>query len=123
MFYGNDPDGSGYKTRAHLAKVVALLGPPPLELLKQGSRSHEFFSDDGQYRFISCLSRILINILGEWKADVPISENSLEKLEQNVKGEQKAEFVRFMKLMLQWKPDDRKTAAQLLGDPWLKGVL
>jgi len=23
MFYGNDPDGSGYKTRAHLTEVIA----------------------------------------------------------------------------------------------------
>jgi hypothetical protein len=47
LFYGNDPDGSGYKTRAHLAEVVGLLGLPPLDLLKQGSRSTEFFDEEG----------------------------------------------------------------------------
>jgi hypothetical protein len=47
LFYGNDPDGSGYKTRAHLAEVVGLLGPPPLDLLKRGSRSKEFFDEEG----------------------------------------------------------------------------
>ncbi|KAN0072476.1 Protein kinase-like domain containing protein [Elaphomyces granulatus] len=46
MFYGNDPDGKGYSTRAHLAEVVALLGPPPLDLLKHGKRSPEFFTED-----------------------------------------------------------------------------
>jgi len=47
LFHGNDPDGSGYKTRAHLAEVVGLLGPPPLDLLKRGSRSKEFFDEEG----------------------------------------------------------------------------
>ena len=47
MFYGNDPDGKGYSTRAHLAEVVALLGPPPLYFLKHGKRSPEFFTEDG----------------------------------------------------------------------------
>jgi len=47
LFYGNDPDGSGYKTRAHLAEVVGLLGPPPLDLLKRGFRSKEFFDEEG----------------------------------------------------------------------------
>jgi hypothetical protein len=48
MFHGNDPDGGGYKTRAHLAEVIAMLGPPPLDLLRRGSRSKEFFDDDGK---------------------------------------------------------------------------
>lgn len=47
MFYGNDPDGKGYSTRAHLAEVVGILGPPPLDLLVRGKRSHEFFTKDG----------------------------------------------------------------------------
>lgn len=47
MFIGSDPDGKGYSTRAHLAEVVGLLGPPPVSLLKRGKRSHEFFTEDG----------------------------------------------------------------------------
>lgn len=47
MFIGDDPDGKGYSTRAHLAEVVGVLGPPPLCLLKRGQRSHEFFTEDG----------------------------------------------------------------------------
>jgi serine/threonine-protein kinase SRPK3 len=49
MFYGNDPDGKGYSTRTHLAEVVGMLGPPPLDLLKRGKRSLEFFTEDGTY--------------------------------------------------------------------------
>lgn len=47
LFYGEDPDGKGYSTRAHLAEVMALLGPPPLDLIKRGARSGEFFTGDG----------------------------------------------------------------------------
>jgi serine/threonine-protein kinase SRPK3 len=49
MFHGNDPDGKGYSTRAHLAEVIGTLGPPPLDLLKQGIRSPEFFDEEGAY--------------------------------------------------------------------------
>lgn len=48
MFPGQDPDGKGYSTRAHLAEVIALLGPPPVDLIKEGRRSPEFFTDKGQ---------------------------------------------------------------------------
>jgi hypothetical protein len=66
---------------------------------------------------------LLIEFLGRWIADILIPENSLERSEENLKGKSKEEFVRFMKAMLQWKPEDRKTAVQLLDDPWLKDVL
>ncbi|KAF1933451.1 uncharacterized protein M421DRAFT_395449 [Didymella exigua CBS 183.55] len=39
LFYGSYPDGRGYKTAAHLAEVVARLGPPPRDLLERGLRS------------------------------------------------------------------------------------
>jgi serine/threonine protein kinase len=52
MFYGEDPDGRGYSTRAHLAEVIALLGPPPLDLIKRGARSDEFFTKDGTPRIL-----------------------------------------------------------------------
>lgn len=53
MFNGNDPDGKGYSTRAHLAEVIGLLGPPPLDLLERGVRSSEFFDKEGTYSWSS----------------------------------------------------------------------
>jgi serine/threonine-protein kinase SRPK3 len=47
MFHGNDPDGKGYSTRAHLAEVIGMLGPPPLDLLERGTRTSEFFDEEG----------------------------------------------------------------------------
>jgi serine/threonine protein kinase len=35
-------------------------------------------------------------------------------------GEDKRLFLDFIKRMLQWLPEDRKTAKELLEDPWLQ---
>lgn len=36
-------------------------------------------------------------------------------------GEKKYAFLRFVRSMLQWDPAARKTARELLEDPWLTG--
>ncbi|KAJ5483236.1 protein kinase domain protein [Penicillium desertorum] len=103
LFHGNDPDGKGYSTRAHLAEVMGILGPPPLDMLQRGKRSHEFFTSDGK-----------------WKQDIEIPTGvSLEQSEEFLEGRNKEMFVAFMRGMLQWRPEDRKTAKDLLQDPWL----
>jgi serine/threonine-protein kinase SRPK3 len=56
-----------------------------------------------------------------WKAEVPIPELSLETSEVFLEGKNKEDFLSFVRGMLQWRPEDRKTAAQLLQDPWLNG--
>jgi serine/threonine-protein kinase SRPK3 len=63
MFHGNDPDGKGYSTRAHLA-VVGMLGPPPLDLIQQGIRSSEFFDKEGAYSGKATCLKKNINLLG-----------------------------------------------------------
>ncbi|KAJ5799909.1 uncharacterized protein N7518_001977 [Penicillium psychrosexuale] len=105
LFVGDDPDGKGYSTRAHLAEVIAILGPPPLTLIRRGTRSPEFFTEDGH-----------------WRNDLEIPKDaSLHNSEQFLSGRNKEMFLEFMKGMLQWKPEDRKTAKELLQDPWLNG--
>ncbi|KAK3301837.1 kinase domain protein [Chaetomium strumarium] len=59
----------------------------------RGVRSREFFSGDGQ-----------------WIAD---------KAERVLRGRNKAMFLDFVRGMLTWRPEDRKTARELLDDPWL----
>jgi serine/threonine protein kinase len=57
---------------------------------------------------------------GQWIADIPIPQgNSLEKAEQFLSGRDKAMFLDFVRGMLAWRPEDRKTAKELLEDPWL----
>jgi serine/threonine-protein kinase SRPK3 len=53
MFYGQDPKEELYLTRAHFAEMIAMLGPPPLDLLEHGKRTTSFFTDDGKNGFYS----------------------------------------------------------------------
>ncbi|KPM41240.1 hypothetical protein AK830_g5305 [Neonectria ditissima] len=104
LFYGHDPDGRDYTTRAHLAEVIGILGLPPLDLILRGKRSMELFTEEGK-----------------WKAGVELPQD--ESLGSSVKyldGEKKTQFLAFVQGMLQWRPEDRKTAAQLANDPWLR---
>ena len=124
MFYGHDEQRKTYMTRAHLAEVIELLGPPPLDLIQRGSRSPEFFTEDGKFGLddMHQATAILtpVNRLGLWNADVPIAKGpSLEDSEENLEGENKKDFMTFLRGMLQWRPEDRKTAKKLLEDPWL----
>ena len=43
----------------------------------------------------------------------------MDGLEKRLAGEEKEDFIRFMRSMLKWLPEERKTARQLLEDPWL----
>lgn len=47
LFHGIDPEHHAYRRRAHLAEIIALLGPPPKDLLTRGHLSPTFFSDQG----------------------------------------------------------------------------
>lgn len=49
MFYGQDLKEKRYMTRAHIAEIIAMMGPPPLELLQRGKRTAEFFTKDGKH--------------------------------------------------------------------------
>ncbi len=44
---------------------------------------------------------------------------SLRKLETNLEGPYKEQFLQLMGKMLQWVPEDRQSARELLTDPWV----
>ncbi|KAF2189938.1 kinase-like protein [Zopfia rhizophila CBS 207.26] len=88
---------------AHLARMITLLGPPPMDLLQRGKVSEDFFDKDGRH-----------------VADIVIPATSLESEEENLEGEEKALFLQFLRSMLQWEPRDRKSAKELIEDPWLQ---
>ena len=48
LFHGTDPEHDTYRSRAHLAEMIALLGPPPPGLVARGSLRFKFFSEQGQ---------------------------------------------------------------------------
>ncbi|KAJ0419522.1 kinase domain protein [Aspergillus carlsbadensis] len=58
--------------------------------------------------------------IGKWKQDLDIPTGvSLESSEEFLEGRNKEMFLVFIGGMLQWRPEDRKTANDLLQDPWL----
>ncbi|KAK4693124.1 hypothetical protein P7C71_g4219, partial [Lecanoromycetidae sp. Uapishka_2] len=78
---GKDGDGE-YDAKIQLAQMIAYLGPPPIELLERGKKSHKAFDTEGKSP-----SLVL--------------------------------FLQFMRSMLEWLPEKRKTAKELLSDEWL----
>lgn len=120
MFYGKDPKERRYMTRAHLAEMIALMGCPPHELLNKGKRTAEFFNEDGE----NCPTRttVFANSAGQWRGGIPVPDRtSLEKSEENLAGSNKEAFLQLVRKMVQWRPEDRQTAGQLLKDDWLSG--
>ena len=58
------------------------------------------------------------SITGKWKG-APLPNYTLESLDQRLEGDEKADFLCFLRRMLCWMPDKRATARELLFDPWL----
>ncbi|KAK4149514.1 kinase-like domain-containing protein [Chaetomidium leptoderma] len=103
LFRGTDPELGVYRGRAHLAEMIALLGPPTPEFLNRGKLKSKFFSESS-----------------EWQAGIePLPPVSLKKLETNLEGTDKELFLQLMAKMLRWAPEDRKTPRELLDDPWV----
>ncbi|KAJ5559284.1 hypothetical protein N7535_009512 [Penicillium sp. DV-2018c] len=102
---GKNPDNI-FDDRVHMAELIALLGPPPPEFREQRHLSSVFWDESGN-----------------WKDLAPIPDITLESMAKNVKGEDKEGFLRWLRMALQWNPEDRPTALELLYDEWLmKGL-
>ncbi|KFY90716.1 hypothetical protein V500_05005 [Pseudogymnoascus sp. VKM F-4518 (FW-2643)] len=63
----------------------------------------------------------LAGLVSTWIAseDAVVPLLSLDSLEKQLSGEEKQLFIRFIRSMLKWLPEERSTAKQLLKDPWL----
>lgn len=88
-----------------LASMAALLGPPPQEILETSDIAQECW-----------------DIHGVWLSPGGLSMpevTSLEEMEDKLEGDEKAAFLAFIRSTLQWKQEDRKTADELINDPWL----
>ncbi|KAH8429524.1 putative protein kinase [Aspergillus melleus] len=101
LFDGRGPDGR--HSDAHLlAEMVAMLGPPPCSFLRNSPHGSKYWDSSGQ-----------------WISSVEIPDNSLEVSEEYLVGDNKKMFLRFVRKMLQWDPEERQSARELLTDPWL----
>lgn len=95
-----------FDDRIHMAELIALLGRPPPEFREQRPLSSVFWDESGN-----------------WKDVAPIPDITLESLAEKVEGDDKEGFLRWLRMALQWNPEDRPTALELLYDEWLmKGL-
>ncbi|KAK2786958.1 hypothetical protein FQN53_005904 [Emmonsiellopsis sp. PD_33] len=101
LFQARNSNG-GHDDAYHLAQMVAVLGPPPLDFLKQGTNFLKYWDESGN-----------------WRGLAPIPDINLEKLEQRLTGDDKDLFLHFVKRMLCWMPEQRPTAEEAIFDPWL----
>ncbi|PMB69066.1 SRSF protein kinase 2 [Beauveria bassiana] len=101
-FTGQDPELNVYRSRAHLAEIISLLGPPPPDFLARGQLSHKFFTEGRSSALETKLNPV-----------------TLEQRETTLSGEDKADFLRFMRRMLQWEPEERSSAKNLAQDDWI----
>ncbi|KAI6911462.1 kinase-like protein [Hortaea werneckii] len=102
LFDPQDSEGQ-YSEAHHLAQMISLLGPPPLKFLQRcGEKADQYWDRNGN-----------------WKNLVPTPETSLEHMDQRLEGEEKAQFMSFMRKMLQWDPEDRQDSESIYWDEWL----
>ncbi|KAL4909735.1 kinase-like domain-containing protein [Aspergillus multicolor] len=106
LFTGIDPVSQTYKSKAHLAEMIDLLGPPPPSVLARGKRSGRFFSQTGELLETSMLR----------------GHTPLEKRETTLDHdkEDKELFLRMMRKMLHWEPGERSSAGELVKDDWIR---
>jgi len=118
----------GYDVRAHLAEMIALLGPPPKVLLDREKLwsdvkwGHAVLNSDGKLCQTAreYFGGPFFNLEGEFiHKDLIPTGVSLEGSVSSLIGDDKRLFLNFVRKMLQWLPEHRKTAKELLEDPWL----
>ncbi|KAH7317634.1 serine threonine protein kinase, CMGC group [Rhexocercosporidium sp. MPI-PUGE-AT-0058] len=103
LFTGHDPEHHSYRSRAHLAEMIALIGPPPQTLVHSGRSSPKFFTDTGDFR-----------------ADFTLPDcTSLEEREVGLEGESREKFLAMMRKMLHWEASKRSSAKALADEEWI----
>ncbi|GKZ64238.1 hypothetical protein AnigIFM50267_003701 [Aspergillus niger] len=117
---------------AHLAQMIAFLGPPPQELI---AREKEGLNRTFGIKLRSPNGK-LCNSPAEWFGGPFFDENgeflhkhlipenqTLEDTVTFLKDTEKDGFLAFARNILQWLPEDRKTAKELADDPWLSEIV
>lgn len=69
------------------------------------------------YRILMCDTGA--DLPGNFTPDIQTEQTSLEKEEENLEGEERIIFLQFLRKMVQRVPEDRKSAKELIEDPWL----
>ncbi|GKZ32815.1 hypothetical protein AbraIFM66950_002448, partial [Aspergillus brasiliensis] len=118
----------GYTPSAHLAEMIAILGPPPQELV---SRAQSMFGYKWPEKIKRADGTICGSALGyfggpffddngKFLHEDLIPDRQLSDSIPSLDESEKEKFLSFMSGMLVWMPEERKTAAELAEHPFLK---
>jgi len=108
LFDARDNEGNPSETH-HVSEMVAYLGMPPLEYTQSNHMTKKVFDKQGHWT-------------GGSKS-VTIPKISLEERVSVLEGEEKELFLDFIRSMLRWRPEDRKSATELLKHPWMADTM
>jgi len=108
LFDARDNEGNPSETH-HVSEMVAYLGMPPLEYTQSNHMTKKVFDKQGHWT-------------GGSKS-LTIPKISLEERVSVLKGEEKESFLDFIRSMLRWRPEDRKSATELLKHPWMADTM
>ncbi|KAF3898435.1 Protein kinase domain-containing protein [Trichophyton interdigitale] len=103
LFDPMDHEHRQYVYPLAMAQYIAYLGPPSPKLMGKSPILSKYFDGDGKY-------------IGE----APIPKTSLEDFVTTISCEkEKKLFLRFIRRMLTWDPDERATTNEIFTGPWL----
>ena len=72
-------------TRAHLADLMALMATPPIDFLREGKRSSEFFDEND--KLFPVMTKVRADQGGQWRAVIPSPQRTChEELEEHLDG-------------------------------------
>ncbi|OBT42067.1 hypothetical protein VE00_07458 [Pseudogymnoascus sp. WSF 3629] len=95
-----------------LAQLMEVFVPFPKALLERGARSKEFFDDEGNLlRIPKLLPASLLSLMD--------GENEVLRRPKDMPKAEVPVFVDFLENVLAIRPDNRKSAAEMLKHPWL----
>lgn len=117
-----------YDAKSHLAEMIALLGPPPGALLTKSKAMSEHnwpqpvMNDTGALcnNAQEFFAGPFFNTEDEFHYNQLIQCRNLEDTVPFLEKSDREEFLSFIRDMLTWLPEKRKTARELINHPFLK---
>jgi serine/threonine protein kinase len=104
--------------------MITLLGPPPRDLLERRAQTEQFLTRTVRFLYFM-VTGVLVNQathLGTFKHKDLLSDATLETEEEILEGDEKEKFLALIRRALQWRPEDRPSAGELIRDPWFDRI-
>ncbi|KAK2867971.1 hypothetical protein FQN49_003289 [Arthroderma sp. PD_2] len=128
LFHQVKDDRGNYNARAHLAEMIALLGPPPTSLVRRCNTTLEntwtnpIKDDEGRpcNNAQELFGGPFFNKYGEFLYSDLIPDRKLHDTLPSLGEKDRELLLSFVRKMVCWLPEDRSTARELIEHPFLK---